>query len=158
MNELRKPTEDEINQALMTQRIIWGALLMGVVATAIVMYVIASDREPAEGGSDATLFLIIVLAFMAMELPIAFVMRTVIWKKAEINGAVPPQAYMTGNIIAWALAEGAAFMAIVLAFIGGQFIPNVWPAGIALAVLLALFPTGKPMRGKGGEYDRGIDS
>lgn len=134
-------------QALRTARILWAALCMGVVITAALLI---SMKEPAAEPIDAPthidrMFFYIACAAALVGVVSGLVVRHLIFRFARSDGVVSPQAYVGGNLIAWAACEGAATVGILLAFIDRTLMPTILPATAAFAVMLLLFPNGRAM-------------
>ena len=135
-------------QSLRTLRIIWAALLMGqVVFLVIVMWLI---RQPADRPAiDADLrrtLLIICAAWLVMALPIGYFIRMKAYEKGRTpDGAVAPSSYATGNIVLFALCEGASLFAIVGILLTRHIAPFSYITLVAIAVQAVNFPTGGPL-------------
>ncbi|WP_432798871.1 hypothetical protein [Poriferisphaera sp. WC338] len=130
-------------QALMTNRIIWGALCLGVVVIAAVFAFVVEPPTPSGNNRD----LFIYLPFGALIcIPIAFIVRAVIFKSnTNEDGLVELGAYGNAIIICCALCEGPAIVALVFAFFIGPVFPTCIAAGIAFLALLAAFPPAGPI-------------
>ncbi|MBI1374017.1 MAG: hypothetical protein GC159_14945 [Phycisphaera sp.] len=158
-------TPTKLKQGLMTIRVIWFGLVMGLTFFALIMVFVVSSPEPPATGVAATrepteilgldLMVFMAIAMVAVVAPTGLVVRTVIFKRAEINGVVPIQQYNSGCIIGWACCEGPAFFSLVAAFLTHDMLPNLWPAAIAYVALLLQFPTGKPLYPKRDQYATG---
>src|SRR5689334_12524835 len=99
-------------QALLTMRIIWGAMLMGEIAFLLVvaLVILPARKEPPK---VQNLFVIVSAALLASAVTVAFFVRTSLFNRARTDAGIPPGPYATGNIIFWAACEGPAFFAIV---------------------------------------------
>jgi hypothetical protein len=130
--------------SLAALRIIWLALILGPLVFAGVVMKIGAQQGPK---SLPPVFLYIDVAMLASMVPIAYVVRWIIYRGGRTDGGtVTPSAYGTGNILFWAMCEGSAFFSLVCAMLnGGKGTPFLL-AGMALAVQIANFPTGRPMR------------
>lgn len=138
------PTTPE--QALHSARVMWMALLAGPVLFLIV--VISTDAAKLNGSKDvADLLLYINLGMLAIQLVVGFVVRASFYRKSMTDeGLVSPQGYVGGNMVLWAMCEGAALFSVVICMLAGVFVPYVIPMVIASAVHVATFPTGAAMR------------
>lgn len=131
---------------LMTLRIIWAALLMGeLMFLGIVLTV--GRGNPDLNPDSHRIFLYVAVVMLATLVPLAFVVRSLIYRKGRReDGTVDAGAYATGNIIFWAMCEGVAFMGLTSAFLNQGGGPTLWVAALAMAVQAASFPTGGPLR------------
>jgi hypothetical protein len=133
--------------ALITIRIIWAAMLMGVLTfMGVVLFVIKPSGRPPDAKFTQLLFYIAVGMLCAL-VPIGLLIRSMIWRRGRgADGSVSPGAYSTGLIIQLATCEGTAFFALVGTMLDGGRGPQLIVAGIAMAVMLLSFPTGRPLR------------
>src|SRR5688500_7206503 len=117
--------DNEFRGRLMTLRIIWAALIMGLVMFAGVVLVIGPNRPPQDP-SMPRLLLYMAIALAAISVPIGFIIRTIIWNKGRgDDGLIAAGHYATGNIIFWATCEGPAFFALVGALLNGGRGPHL---------------------------------
>ena len=142
----REPITDP-KQALVTVRIIWAALAMGMVTFAGIVIVLA--QAPAEAAAPADdadpMFFYAACAMVVMAIPMGLFVRGQIFKRGWVGDVVTPQAYTTGNIIAWACCEAPVLFALVVVLITGNIMPNVLPAAAAFVMHLILWPNGRAM-------------
>jgi hypothetical protein len=130
------------DKALLTARIVWGALILGVAMIGVV-FTLVLPRSTA--GGDPTLLVPVVFFLVLTAIPIGLFMRGQVFKKHWVGDVVTPRGYIAGNIIAWASCEGTAlFSLIVAAFIPGSTLALI-PGAIAFVTLVLLFPNGKAM-------------
>jgi hypothetical protein len=137
----------EPDQALKTLRIIWVMVTFGVVVTGAVVAAITMNQPdpgpvtlgPVRVGSVALMLLIGLMA-------IGYFIRLQTYKAGWVQDRVKPASYVTGNIILFAMIEGAAIVSIILGgFIGDRFACFAI-ATAGLVGLLLNFPNGGPMR------------
>src|SRR5687768_16333125 len=97
-------------------RVIWGALILGqIVVLGIAMFLSKSEGRAAMDAGEARTLFIASIAMLVSAVPVGFFVRRMIHSKAERpDGKIPLRAYMAGNIVLWALCEGAAMFGIVL--------------------------------------------
>ena len=131
-------------KALAASRIIWGALVMGLVFIGTVtLFTLKNNSRPAD--HLEYIFAGIVWSMLLIGVPIGLFIRGQIFKRHWVGSVVTPIGYQTGNIIAWAICEGISMNAVVFC----QIVGRSWlvlSAGIAgLVMLLLLFPNGKAM-------------
>jgi hypothetical protein len=160
MADARPPQPDErgIKQSLVSVRIIWAALLMGQLffLAIIVLVIWPSRRATAVIPDVATLFYAAVI-MLVMAGPVAWFVRGAIYRsgRARVDAVapnvgrapVPPQAYVTGNIVFLAMFEGASFVGLVCMMLSGRPLPSVVVPAVAMAIQVLNFPTGAAMRG-----------
>jgi hypothetical protein len=130
---------------LLVTRIIWAALLMGqVIFLVIVLTIGPGFAEPDPELMQILLY--VLFAMLVTMVPIAYVVRGVIYNKGRRDG-VQPQAYATGNILFLAMCEGVGFAGLTFALLNRGGGPHLIVALIAMAVQVINFPTGRAMRG-----------
>jgi hypothetical protein len=129
----------------MVLRIIWGAMLLGLLTFLGVVLVIGPKMSGIDGRTSQ-LYLYIAVAMLAALVPAAFVVRSAVYRKNRTDAGVAPAAYVTGNIIFWAMCEGVAFFALVAGLLNRGRGPHLLVAAIAIAMIVVNFPTGAPMR------------
>lgn len=132
--------------ALQNARVIWVALTFGIVAAAAI--VVATIQNTPDPGpvtigpirvGTVTLFALVIL------MGIGYYTRLQTYKAGWRHDAVTPSAYLKGNIVLFALLEGAGLFAVIL---GGFVGDRLACFGIATAALIAMlinFPNGRPM-------------
>ena len=140
--EQNQPTP---RQRLMVLRIIWGAMLMGLLVFLIVVLTVGRNMPPLDP-KTSQLFLYIAVAMLAALVPTAFVVRAAIYRKDTSDAGVAPAAYATGNIVFWAMCEGVAFFGLVSGMLNGGRGPHLFVAAVAIAAIVVNFPTGGSMR------------
>jgi hypothetical protein len=139
--------EREFRARLLTVRIIWAAMLMGIAVFAGVVITVGRNHPPSNPLLP-NLLLYIAIAMAAACIPAGFVIRSILWNKGrDQSGAVAPPAYVSGNIISWAMCEAPTLVALLGAMINGGRGPHLIVAGITTAILASAFPTGTQMRG-----------
>jgi hypothetical protein len=130
----------------MALRIIWGAMLMGLIAFLVVVLTIGQNRRPMDPQFSQILFYIAV-AMVVTLVPLGLLIRSIIYSRGrDESGGVSPEAYANGNIVFWATCEAAAFFALVGGLLNGGRGPHLFVGVIAMAILLVGFPTGAAMR------------
>jgi hypothetical protein len=134
-------------QALLSTRIVWMALL---TAPLIVFGVLAPkifSTQPRTANADSLLNILpfIVGAMAVIQLPVLYIVRAVIFRKRRVNDAVTPQGFLTGNLIFFAGCEGLMLFDAVSCMITQNAIPMVLPGVALLLAMLLNFPTGRAM-------------
>jgi hypothetical protein len=140
------PTSNDRNPttaagALATARIIWFAMMMGeLIFLAVILFVVLPHRNSPPEPNPILVYANVVLLLTSV--PMTFMIRRFIFKKAETDGATPGGAYFTGNVIFWAGCEGACFFALAIVMITGSLWPTILIAAIALCLQAITFPVG----------------
>ncbi len=133
--------------ALKQLRILWAGITFGLVATAAV--IVAVTRNTPDPGPVAlgpvrvgTLALVGLIVLMG----IGYFVRLQAYKRGWEIHRVKPAAYVTGNLILFAMLEGVGILAVVLGgFVGDRFACFAI-ATAAFVALLLNFPNGGPLR------------
>lgn len=129
---------------LFTLRIIWLALLLGPLIFLFVVLSLGEDRPT--NPETARLLFYLSGGLLLLELPVAFVLRSVIYGP---DRPVPPGRYFTGNVIFLSMIEGAALFGGVSAMFSPELWPNLAVPVVALAINALNFPTGAAMDAAG---------
>jgi hypothetical protein len=132
---------DKNSTALIRNRIIWFALLMGQVAFLVVIVVLNRPKQQMVVALNNLVAVQFVL--LVTEVPVCFFIRRMIFRRGEVDGAVRPEAYSTGNIIFWAGCEAVSFFGLVIVFISGVWWPAILGSGIAMGLHVLTFPVGR---------------
>ena len=132
-----------VSQALMTARLIWAAMVFGVIAIGGILFSIMTPRPSGPDQSHQLLFYVAVVVTVA-SIAVGYFLRHSIYQKHRTDH-VAPQGFLVGNILLLAAAEGAAFLSLIIMFLAGTPSPFIAPAVIALIVMLMNFPTGSVM-------------
>lgn len=128
-------------------RIIWLALILGPLVFLIVTVTVAR-REDVTPHAASDLLFYMALGMAAAVIPIAFVVRRMMYAKGrQPDGTVALSAYSSGTILFLAACDGVAMFAIAGAFLDGGRGAHLIIAALALGVQVLSFPTGKPLRG-----------
>ena len=133
-------------------RIIWAALLLGqlifMVAIALVIWP-GQTPESRPGPEQMKILQTVAWAMLFVMLPASYVARRIIYGKPDDRGRVPPEKYVIGKIVEWAMLEGVSFLALVGMMLEGKALPFLWVALIAMINQVINFPTGTAMEGTG---------
>ena len=125
---------------VMTNRIIWGALLLGQLSTAAVLAgVVAQGKGPPTPPPNLLLMVGIDAGLLAVAIVVVVVVRAIGFRGASGDAAVRAR-YSTGMIVPMACLEGASFLGIIVAFLSGHLLPAGIVPATALAIQLTLFP------------------
>lgn len=132
--------------ALLTLRIVWGALLFGVLVFMLVVGIILANTaaKPVDA-QFATVLLVVLLALLVTELPIGYFVRMQVYKRSWQGDVISPSGYSTGNIILFACCESVALFALIVVLITRSYWPAIIPAVIAMAIMVVNFPNGRAM-------------
>lgn len=137
---------------LMNLRIIWGALLMGQLTfLAVIVLVVWNRQSPAAAPDPRVLDLLfyVSVGMLLTMVTTGFLIRSFVYRKGRAftgTDAVSGGAYASGNIVLWALCEGASFFGLVGAMLNCRPWPHLAVPIVAMAVQALTFPTGGPMR------------
>ena len=135
-------------QTLQTLRLIWGAMLAGIVTVFVILtQVVGATPLGLFPYLSAGAWGVLVIGGVA-----GYFVRMEHYKSGWRGHAVTPEAYASGNIILFAFLEGGAMMGNIAAFIEGPRIANIAAVAVAVAVLVVNFPTGRAMEGGEGGY------
>ncbi len=135
-------------QTLIFLRIVWAALLLGQFMTlAIFLFLLHSGQGPHQPESGHMLFLVSA-AMLVTLVPIGWLIRRSMLRPGP-DGLVGPSQYSTGNIIFYAMCEGAGFTGLIGSYIGGIYWPNLIVPIIVIAVQILHFPAAMNLRDSG---------
>ena len=140
---------------LAVSRIIWavsaGSMLM--VGAVMVFMTLRTALPPPEVSTGVESPMLLAAALMtAVALPMSLFVRAQVFKRGWVGDVVTPQAYFTGNMIAWAICEGAAFFGFAAMATSCEIMPGLIAPAVALTFLLLLFPNGKAMMPTANPY------
>jgi hypothetical protein len=125
--------------ALLTNRVIWAALILGQVFFMVVMGVIFSQGKDAPTRPEPIL-IIVNAAVLAAFFLVALFARVMIFQKARRGQMPAAQAFSTGNIIVLAACEAGSFFGLVICLMNHAFGPSMWVVAVALALQVVNFP------------------
>ena len=113
---------------LLTLRIIWFALMAGVVSFAIVVQTVVIPQQQLVPLSrpHAKMLVLVNLLLLVIELPVAFLIRAVIFRRGRTAGGISGNAYVNGNFIFWVCCEVPAFFGLIIAMLCGSLFPTIW--------------------------------
>jgi hypothetical protein len=80
------------------------------------------------------------LLLLLTEVPVAFVIRMMIFRRGTVDGAIRPAAFATGNIVFWAGYEGVSFFGLIIVVLSGSWWPAIAIVGVALGLQAITFP------------------
>lgn len=130
---------------LKTVRILWGAMVIGVVTFGVIASVLVSRGDDPGNASDSYLLFVVAIVMLLTMAPGSMFVRNQIYKSHWRGDVVTPAGYFTGNIIVFAACEGVAFVGIADMLMEKRIMPTAVVVVIAFALLAVNFPTGKPM-------------
>jgi hypothetical protein len=138
-------------QALLTTRILWGALLVAplILFGALSTIIFGSAPRPQNADDLMKILPFICGAVAIIEIPVLYFVRSVIFKKQRENDVVTPQGYLSGSLIFFAGCEGLMLFVIVCCMLTRNAVPTGLPALLPLAAMLASFPNGRAMYPEG---------
>lgn len=133
--------------AVLTLRVLWGALLLGQVSLVVVILAMGEQRFQTDKMKDFVQGLFwLSWAFLAIVVPAGYFLRNQIYKRYWREQAIEPGAYVIGNLLLLTMLEGMALFGWILALLGGRFLPTALPSFVAMGVQVINFPTGAPLR------------
>ena len=157
-------TISDPQRALITARVIWAMLCMGVMLLGGVMVFVTLRVEAREqDAAIGNMALLGAAVVTLLALPVALFIRSQMFKRGWVGEVVTPSAYVTGNIVPWAVCEGAAIFGFIAMFLDRSIMPGILMPVVAMLFLLLLFPNGRAMFPRDaqprrtlatGEYDR----
>src|SRR2546423_12110430 len=124
--------------ALRVIRIIWAALLMGVLSFFVAAYLMGPKQRPMDA-KMLELLLYVAIAMLVAMVCVGFFMRAMTYRNhRDENGAVSPGGYSSGNTVLFPCWEGPAFAAWTFLTRSGARRPQRLVAGAAAAALLVI--------------------
>jgi hypothetical protein len=107
------------------------------------------------GGADA--WFIISVAYVVIAAPLSFFVRSRYFRKYWTGEGVPPRSYVAGQTIMWAILAIGVLLSLVGCLMTRAILPCLFPGGVAMVMLLILFPNGRAMsnQGRGATDDHG---
>ncbi len=141
------------DSALRLLRVIWAAMLLGIMALAGLAMTYAggqagdaSTSTAADAPSyDISRIRIGLLIGMVVAVALAHVIRLQIYKRNWRDFAILPRGYFVGNLIMFVLLEAFVLVNLVMMLVTHQAAPLALPAAITLIVFVINFPTGSVM-------------
>jgi hypothetical protein len=137
------PTDVAISpqRALLVTRIIWAGQITGVLILGVIIMSVRTAHDAVLPSAAAAVPWVILLCGV----PGGLFARGEIFKRGWVGEVITPQAYIAGNIVAFAICEGAAFVALVFCLVDGRVGLHLSAAAAAVAMLVLLWPNGKAM-------------
>lgn len=137
-------------QLLLQARIFWFAMVAGVtIMGAVFTFLILAEEHSPEVTqsleSVAPILFYVGIGLTGLALLLGPFLRGQIFKAGWVGDIVKPSSYFAGNIIAWALCEGAVLYGLIVCFVVGSLWPYVLPPAVAYIFLLLLWPNGRAM-------------
>jgi hypothetical protein len=132
---------DDVQQHFKVLSVICGAIASGVVIFAgVVWYLLTSGRMVAEGtGIPANLGSILSLTALFLLVLAHFLPRFLAVPREAHRDAILA-THKRNTVVAMALREGAAFLALVGALLSGQMMPGMAVALLAVLTILLGWP------------------
>ncbi len=132
-------------QALLTARIFWAAMVIGLfIAGGVMIFVVQPRNNMRQSDSgDPFVYLPFLVYFVAV--PVGLFMRGQTFKRGWVGDVVTTEAYVSGNIVAWACCEGSAFASLIFYSFVTRNLVTLVPYGLGIATILLLFPNGKAL-------------
>jgi small-conductance mechanosensitive channel len=132
-------------------------LWLGLVALPLVLLVgalYASTRADVAAAAAANTWFWVLMILLGVGAPAAFFVREGLYARYRRGKLVNPARYLLGMVTVWLPLSLIAATAAVVSIMMRTLLPNIVPAGVALVILLCLWPTGRAMtRRVGGTKD-----
>lgn len=132
-------------QALAIARVIWGALAVGSVVAAVVLYSVSSV-PPSTQPIPRWVSVWLPAGLMLVAPFVGHVIRQQAFKAGWSGQAVTPEAYVKGTIGFLAPLEAVVVLTGVMMLVAGHRPGHLIVIGIGVAFMLFNFPTGSSMR------------
>jgi hypothetical protein len=130
--------------ALLTMRLMWGGAVAGIATVAAFVLSFMPD-EPILDGRVASILGYVCMGALGVLTPVALFARNQTYKAHWRENAISPSGFVGGNVQFFALMDGVAVGSLICIFVTGRLTPFAYVAAGAVLVLLANFPTGRPM-------------
>jgi hypothetical protein len=138
-----RPTRPPGVGSILILRIIWLALLLGPFSFGCVLpIVMRSGNFPAQPN---TILEWVNLGMFVTVIPVAYLVRLLMFSRGWSEHGITITAYSTGNLIFWAGCESVAFFGLVVALVNGVFWPTIGLTLLAMGLQIATYPTGANM-------------
>jgi len=132
-------------KSLLAMRIIWFVMLCGMALFGAMILFLSKDFSEPDADMSR-LFLIISGGTLFFGVPFGYLFRMQTYKKHWRDDAVTLGGYFTGNLMLWAIIEGATFVALTGCLTSQSLWPCLIPAIVGVLLLVVNFPTGRPMQ------------
>jgi hypothetical protein len=130
---------------LFITRIIWLGLLGGMLTYSGVILLLSADfGEPVP--EMAQTFPLIGAGMLVVGVPVGYFIRMQIYKKNWKEDAIAPGGYFTGNLVLWAIIEGATIASLTGCLVSQALWPCFIPAIVGMGLMVINFPTGRPLQ------------
>lgn len=144
--DLHGEVRGDLHQRLLVARILWASLLAGEVAfAAIVIVLLANGNLAPQAPQSAGLFTVVAACMLVTCVPLGYFLRGQIYKRGWRGHVIEPPAYMSGNLVLWAMCEGVAMFGLTALLVTGGW-AALGVAVVAAGVQVINYPNGKPLR------------
>lgn len=93
------------------------------------------------------------IGFMIVTLPLAFMIRSRMFRPYWQGRAVPPRSYLAGMLTLWITLEISGILSLAGCFVSQSLMPCLLPALAAFMFFVPLYPTGRAMSKPTGNTD-----
>jgi hypothetical protein len=153
-NQTSSSSSSSPRQALLLARIIWGAMLGGLVMLLVVAVMIGGKRAgDAEGAGQFASLTWGVWALLAAGWGVGTFVRGQIFKRHWVGEVVTPTGFIVGSVVSWAMVEGPTMLGLVLCIADGLW-PHVWVVAGGIGLMVLMFPSGRVMMTSGEREPR----
>lgn len=122
---------------------IWIVLLL--VPYAVLPLALHSIVTGVSKADAADRWFLAIMMYLALGVPLAFLLRSWLFRPYWRRGSVSPLAYVCAMTSLWLVLAIAGLTAQLVCLATATFAPNVLPALLALIVYLVVYPTGSAM-------------
>ena len=139
--------DDPPEKVLRLARVIWAALLLGQISFAgVIGFLITRGGIGLEPGEMSRLLTRVNFGLLVLMVPLAYVVRGLIFRRSGEGRAMPPPDYLRGTIVFLAMCEFVALFGLVTTLLNGSFFPPAITTLIALIVQAMNLPDGREIR------------
>lgn len=118
-------------------RLLWLMLVLGqLLFLGVLMVVILPGRT----SSPQPILFWINVGMLATIVPATFLVRTMMFQKAEVEGGMPGSVYAVGSLIFWAGCEGVSMFGLLVVLLNNSLMPTIVIVAIALGLQAITFP------------------
>lgn len=132
----------------------WLVLLMPPMILFLAAFYVSAHTDPREPRPEsARIGFVWIMLFILVAVPTALFIRGHLFKAYRAGGVVMPLNYLYGMWLIWIPLSIAGVLACVVAIRARTLVPNLIPAGLALAMYALAWPVGSAMVRPSGSTD-----
>ena len=137
--------QEHIRRVLIVMRLAYFAMLSGQLGAAVTLLVLFRGRMPNPQPELAWTAAMTLGVIFLVVTPLTFFIRMQTYKKHWKKDRITPQAYIFATLLIVTAQQAIFLVSVAAAFITQIYLITLIPAGLALLVQLANYPTGKPL-------------